>query len=626
MHEPQPIRRKRLPLLFILAWLVVWVGPADARKANPAGGEPPYIQLNAAPNPFPSGTQVQLIWDVSSLGAGRCDYSTSDGHVAGSDAFGNGGEFNYVFHPGATQTFTWTVTCQNNIGQSSQSLLVTLNPGPPPPPPPPPPPEEAPYIQLNAAPNPFPSGTHVQLIWDVSSLSAGSCDYSTSDGHVAGSDAFGNGGEFNYVFHPGATQTFTWTVTCQNNIGQSSQSLLVSLDPNPPPPPPPPPPEDAPLVVLGASPNPFVLGQAVELTWEVFSPSGGQCQYETSDGWIEGNEAFGPGSERHTFDRVPTQRFTWSIRCTNQAGEALKSVFVSGPPFWHLDRIDQRNLPLDLQPFTPFASGSGVRIYVLDTGVRLDHGEFSGRMASGVTCGYDVCKPGGADCAGHGTQVAGVAAGATHGVATEATIVPVRASTCDGGHDPRRVRSAIAWITGDYPNYREQGISGVVTMSLTLGSLDNVNALAAKASRDSNQIAWIVAAADAGIGQDACVSDPWAVDVFDEAVLVSASERAPDRVDQRAAFADYGPCVDLYAPGVDIETASLSNYPFEFETVDGTSFAAPQVAGLAALYLQLHPLAPAFEVEEFLTRHATPGVVRCNQAGCPQGSLLYVGG
>ena len=87
---------------------------------------------------------------------------------------------------------------------------------------------------------------------------------------------------------------------------------------------------------------------------------------------------------------------------------------TQSPATWGLDRMDQRDLPLN-NSYVYNASGSGVTAYVIDTGIRITHSEFGGRASSGFTAIND--GNGTNDCNGHGTHVAGTIGGSTWGVA-----------------------------------------------------------------------------------------------------------------------------------------------------------------------------------------------------------------
>jgi subtilisin family serine protease len=275
------------------------------------------------------------------------------------------------------------------------------------------------------------------------------------------------------------------------------------------------------------------------------------------------------------------------------------------PPSWGLDRVDQRALPLNAA-YTYPNGAAGVHAYVIDTGVRTTHADFGGRAVSG----FDAVDGGPADdCEGHGTHVAGTIAGTAHGVAKQAKVVAVRVLDCAGSGTTETVLAGVDWVTihAERP--------AVANMSLG-GRPDRVLDDAVRRSVASG-ITYALSAGNgfAGEPRDACEQSPARVA---EALTVSATDRA----DARAPWANYGACVDLFAPGVSITSAHGSG-DSATETLSGTSMSAPHVAGAAAVYLQTHPYAMPAEVGDALVASATPDVVQNPLAGTPN-RLLYL--
>ncbi|WP_203903998.1 S8 family serine peptidase [Virgisporangium aliadipatigenens] len=274
----------------------------------------------------------------------------------------------------------------------------------------------------------------------------------------------------------------------------------------------------------------------------------------------------------------------------------------SSPP-WGLDRIDQRTGMNSHFVFK--ATGHGVRVYVTDTGIRRTHQEFAGRLVAGYDFVDDDSDP--SDCHGHGTHVAGTAAGRTSGVAKEATVVAVRVLNCDNRGATDDGIAAIDWVRLNHPGgpavlNRSVGVDGGVSVALeaAVGNL-------------MSQRNILVVAAAGNDNQDACQLSPGRMG---QVLTVGAT----DGTDRRADFSNWGGCVDLFAPGYGISSAWHTG-DTHTNTRNGTSMAAPHVAGMAALYLQTHPTATPAQVHAALVDTSTKNVVT-DPRGTPN-RLLY---
>lgn len=274
---------------------------------------------------------------------------------------------------------------------------------------------------------------------------------------------------------------------------------------------------------------------------------------------------------------------------------------VQSPVTWGLDRIDQRQLPLN-NAYQYNFDGNNVNIYILDTGILANHSDMQGRVVSGFTAIND--GRGTRDCNGHGTHVAGTAGGTTYGVAKNSTLHAVRVLDCNGSGSLAGVIAGIDFVTANH--------SGLSVANMSLGGGISTALDSAVNNSVASGVFYAVAAGNSNA--NACNASP-------ARAALAYTVGATTSNDFRASFSNFGTCLDIFAPGQNI-TSAWHTSPTATNTISGTSMASPHVAGVAALYLQEDPSLTPADLGNLLSTNATPNVLSNIGSGSPN-LLLY---
>ncbi len=237
-----------------------------------------------------------------------------------------------------------------------------------------------------------------------------------------------------------------------------------------------------------------------------------------------------------------------------EADTRVSTDTTQSPATWGLDRIDQRNLPLN-NAYTYTPTGAGVNAYIIDTGIRRTHTQFGGRAFSGYTAIND--GRGSDDCHGHGTHVAGTVGGSTYGVAKGVRLYAVRVLDCTGNGTDSGVIAGIDWVTANKvrPAVANMSLGGGASTALDNAVTNSIN----------SGVTYAVAAGNDGL--NACSYSP-------ARAAAAITVGSTTSTDARSSFSNYGTCLDVFAPGSSI-TSSWNTSDTATNTISGTSMATP---------------------------------------------------
>lgn len=248
---------------------------------------------------------------------------------------------------------------------------------------------------------------------------------------------------------------------------------------------------------------------------------------------------------------------------------------------WGLARVSHRQ-PLSLNSFNQYLydnrGGKGVTSYIIDTGINIDHKDFGGRAKWGSTVPYGDAD---VDGNGHGTHCAGTIGSDSYGIAKDAELVAVKVLRSNGSGSMSDVVKGVEFAAKLHQQAvkdNKKGFKGS-TANMSLGggkspALDLAVNAAVKAGLN-------FAVAAGNENQDACNTSPAAAE---NAITVGASTIA----DARAYFSNYGKCVDIFAPGLNVLSTYIGS-DSATATLSGTSMASPHIAGLLSYFVSLQP-------------------------------------
>lgn len=289
-----------------------------------------------------------------------------------------------------------------------------------------------------------------------------------------------------------------------------------------------------------------------------------------------------------TEDQVAQLKSDPSVESVRKVTKFKASNVTQPNAPWGLDRVDQRSG--QNTAYTYLSTGAGVTAYVVDSGILTDHTDFDDRASIGFDYYPDqeTCSPD-TDGSGHGTHVAGILGGTKYGVAKNVRLVSVRVLDCKGEGDTESVVAGLDWVAGQHPS-----TPSLVNMSLGGDADSDTDGAVQKLI----SLGISVVAAAGNYYDNACYYSPARVP---SAITVGASDKYDYQaywgvdVDGTEYGSNYGKCLDLFAPGDEIDS-DFSSSTTATETLSGTSMAAPEVAGAVARYLQMNPMATPAQV------------------------------
>lgn len=274
-------------------------------------------------------------------------------------------------------------------------------------------------------------------------------------------------------------------------------------------------------------------------------------------------------------------------------------------PSWGLDRIDQRSHELDSN-YQYLYDGSGVDIYVLDSGINTSHEEFVGRIQPGISYTSETVE----DCHGHGSHVSAIAAGSTYGVAKGANIIPVKVLNCYNTGSSFNIVSAINWVIDNH----DSSSVAVMNLSFITTYSESLNDLVRQAYEDNIVVV-------AGAGNSTADSSAYSPASAPQAITVAGATIGNSSGNGTLPSSNYGSVVDIYAPSSYIQSAWIGSSTAT-ASKSGTSQAAPFVSGVAAIAIQQYPDMTAEEIVNLIIDSATDDAMQSVPSGTVN-KMLY---
>jgi len=265
---------------------------------------------------------------------------------------------------------------------------------------------------------------------------------------------------------------------------------------------------------------------------------------------------------------------------------------------WGLDRIDQRDLPLNQAFVYNAAAGEDVHAYIVDTGLLVTHQQFAGRASSSYNA---ITNEAATDLNGHGTHVGGTVGGSTYGVAKKVTLYAVKVLSGSGSGTTAGVIAGVDHVTKN----KHATKRSVANMSLGGGASATLDAAVTQAVAAG--VVFSVAAGNDNA--NACNTSPARVTT---AITVGATANT----DARSSFSNFGTCVNVFAPGTSITSAWIGSATAT-STISGTSMASPHVCGVTALHASIDPALPPAQYQAYITATATQNKITSVGTGSP---------